>query len=114
MPDLGAADESLLSYALTTCMTSAARQLVEAGADVSGRDRGQWTLLGRAAGCEDANLVSAMLSRGADPNADEPDGGSVLWEPTNLGWRARPVDAAITRALERAGATRPTRPPVRK
>jgi hypothetical protein len=114
MPELGAADESLLSYALTACATTAARQLVEAGADVSVRDRGQWTLLGRAASCEDSILTSAMLARGADPNAEEPDGGTVLWEPTNLGWRRRPFDAAITQAIERAGGSRPARPPIRQ
>jgi hypothetical protein len=115
MPDLGAAQESLLSYALSRCdARESARLLVEAGADVTARDRGGWTLLGRAASCDDASLTSAMLARGADPNADEPDGGTVLWEPTNLGWTQRPIEAAIVAAMQAKGATRPTRPPARR
>ncbi|MCU0806042.1 MAG: hypothetical protein MUF79_13305 [Burkholderiales bacterium] len=115
MPDVGPAKQSLLSYALSGCRArESARLLVAAGANVSGRDPGAWTLLGLAAGCEDAALVASMLARGADPNADEPDGGTVLWEPTNLGWRPRPFDAAIVSAMQARGAIRPARPPVRR
>lgn len=115
MPEIGAAIESLLSYALSRCQSpESARLLVEAGAAVSARDQGGWTLLGRAASCDDEGLVTAMLARGADATADEPDGGTVLWEPTRLGWHPRPFPAAIASALEARGAVRPSRPPARR
>lgn len=88
LPAIGAAEESLLSYALGTCKTGPARQLVQAGADTSGRGRDGFTLVGLAAGCGDAELVEAMLAAGASVTAEEPDGGTVLWEPTNVGWRS--------------------------
>ena len=114
-PPLGSAQESLLAYALRSCASrQSARLLVEAGADLSARDPGGWTLLGKAAGCDDAPLALAMLVRGADPSADEPDGGTVLWEPTNLGWRERPFETAIVTAMRERGATRPTREPTRR
>ena len=75
---------------------------------------GGWTLLGRAASCGDAPLTAAMLARGADPNVDEPDGGTVLWEPTNLGWRPRPFPDAAVAAMQARGGTRPSRAPVRR
>lgn len=106
-PDLGRAEESLVSYSLGTCAGDAALTLVEAGADVSSRDAGQWTSLGRAASCGLTQVASAMLARGADPMATEPDGGSVLWERTTLGWRRRRFDSALVALLERAGATSP-------
>jgi ankyrin repeat protein len=102
---LGPAQQSLLYYALGTCASGSALQLVEAGANVSARDQSGWTLLGRAAGCEDTTLVSAMLRLGANPSAEEPDGGTVSWEPTKLGWRPRPFGKAAA-ILERAGAVR--------
>ncbi len=115
MPGLGAAKESLLSYALARCASpGSARLLVEAGASLSERDPGGWTLLGRAASCGDAPLTAAMLARGADPNVDEPDGGTVLWEPTNLGWRPRPFPDAAVAAMQARGGTRPSRAPVRR
>lgn len=114
LPDFGDANESLLSYALSTCKTFPALHLVAAGADVSAHDPGLWTLLGLAAACGDADLVASMLERGANPNADEPDGGTVLWEPTNVGWRRRPFDEAIASALVKRGAVQPTRSPVRR
>lgn len=114
-PDLGAAGQSLLDYALSRCTTTQpAVLLVEAGADVTSRDFGGWTLLGRAAACDAVALTSAMLSRGADSNADEPDGGTVLWEPTNRGWQRRPFTPAIIEGLQRAGASRPTRAAVHR
>jgi len=114
LPDYTSANESLLSYALSTCTTFPARHLVAAGADASARNPGQWTLLGLAAACGDADLVASMLEHGANPNADEPDGGTVLWEPTNVGWRRRPFDEAIGSALVRRGAVQPTLSPVRR
>lgn len=107
MPELGPADESLLSFATVHCSTEAARLLVNAGADVTSRGRDGATPLYHASMCHDTGLVAALLARGADPNAPEPDGGTALWERTNLGWRRRPHDAAIVDALERAGARRP-------
>jgi hypothetical protein len=114
-PDLGPADESLLDYALGKCATSSALLLVDAGAKVAVRDKWGWTLLGRAASCRNETLTSAMLRRGADASASEPDGGTVLWEPTNLGWRQRPFgDDAVTAALQHAGARRPSGPAVKR
>ena len=114
MPDLGAADQSLLAFALGTCKTGRALQLVHAGAGVATRDRGGSSALERAASCADPALVAALLAKGADPNADEPDGGTVLWEPTNLGWKRRPFDEASATALERAGAATPQRAAIRR
>lgn len=114
-PALAPASRSLLEEALTQCdALEAARVLVDAGADVAARDAGGWSLLGRAAGCADEALVTAMLTRGADPNADEPDGGTVLWEPTTTGWRQRPFDEAIVAAMVARQAARPSRAPARR
>lgn len=115
MPGLGRASQSLLSYALSGCQARAsARLLVEAGADLTVRDPGGWTVLGLAAGCDDLPLTSEMLAREVDANADEPDGGTVLWEPTRRGWQRRPFPAPIVSALEQRGARQPTRPAVRR
>ena len=106
-PEMGAADEPLLSFALGSCALGPASLLIDAGADVAARGRDGATPLWHAAGCDNRVLVEALLARGADVNAQEPDGGTALWERTNLGWRRRPLDASVIRALELAGAARP-------
>ncbi|MGE0461481.1 MAG: ankyrin repeat domain-containing protein [Vicinamibacterales bacterium] len=106
-PEMGSADEPLLSFALGTCLVGPASLLIDAGADVGARGRDGATPLWHAAGCGNAALVEALLARGADVNAREPDGGTALWERTNLGWRQRPLEPRVIQALERAGAARP-------
>lgn len=106
-PEMGAADEPLLSFALGTCSVGAASLLIDAGAEAGARGRDGVTPLWHAAGCGNKVLVEALLARGADVNAPEPDGGTALWERTNLGWRRRPLEAPVIQALEQAGAARP-------
>jgi hypothetical protein len=106
-PDLGPADEPLLSFALGSCAVGAASLLIDAGADVGARGRDGATPLWHAAGCGNRVLVEALLARGADVNAREPDGATALWERTNHGWRHRPLEAGVIRALELAGAAHP-------
>jgi hypothetical protein len=113
-PALGPADEPLLVVALATCDTRAAAALVRAGASPRSVTRDGTSVLERAAGCDGADVVAMLLAAGADVNAASPDGGTVLWEPTNLGWRKRPYHARIGAALETAGATMPDRPPARR
>lgn len=114
VPGLGPANEPLLTFALGLCRTEAAQQLVNAGARIDARGRDRSSALFRAAGCGDHRLVQSLLAHGANPNGDEPDGGTPLWEPTNLGWRRRPFTGATVASLEQAGAARPARPPVRR
>lgn len=106
-PDMGSADEPLLSFALGLCRIGPASLLLDAGADVGARGRDGATPLWHAAGCGNAVLVEALLARGADVNAREPDGGTALWERTNIGWRHRPLEARVIQVLEQAGAVRP-------
>jgi len=113
-PALGSAGEPLLIVALATCDLRAAAALVRAGASPMAVTRDGTSALERAAGCDGADLVATLLAAGADANAASPDGGTVLWEPTTLGWRRRPFGEGITAALEAAGATAPAGPPVRR
>lgn len=106
-PELGAASAPLVVVAVDRCAGAAARRLVEAGASLAARVPDGATLLERAAACGDTALVEALLSRGADPNAPSPDGGTVRWQPASQGWRQRPVTDPIGAALDRAGAVRP-------
>ena len=74
--------------------------LVSAGADVDGRDAGgnHWSPLQHAVHTQQPRAVRALLEWGADPNAFDPGGGTVLF------MAADSLDPAMVSLLLDAGA----------
>ncbi len=105
--DYGSAPEPLLAVAIARCELRFAHILVEAGANVNARTRYGRSVLAEAALCDDPAIVRAMLARGADAKAAEPNGETVLWEKGLQGWRLRPSNHDVIRLLEAAGARSP-------
>jgi hypothetical protein len=107
--DYGNAREPLLAEAIGKCKLEFAGILMEAGANVNARAWNGYSVLSQAALCDQPSIVQAMLARGADVHAVEPNGETVLWERASQGWRRRPAHPEVIRLLEAAGARAPAR-----
>jgi hypothetical protein len=114
-PDLDHIRWTALQHAVQKHQVDAVRVLLEWGAEPDARPAGNWTPLLIAAFDKDPTIARLLLDAGADVNLSrktmaQPEPGGPLWHVVEHALERVSGSLSRKEALERLGATGPSRP----